>query len=368
MSWQIKKQDIPLVALGAKLIACGGGGDTKSIQNLLMSIMKDEESITVKTIVDLEDEWIVGTGMMGSTIFYNENIPTGIQGSRALKVYESIIEQKIGAIIPVEIGGVNGLEPLLMAYQNNLPVVDGDGMGKAFPELSMTTYHLNKIPVSPMVLETHDAYTVLQGNEDIQITSVKTKNFIAKSGGYVHFVGFGSNARKMKTSMISGSLNLIYRLGSALMKETSVSEKRKEMMAVFENSLYGKPISIITGVVTEVSRWFEEGALIGKFTVEGRSSYSNKRMEIEFRNEFIAIKEKQYRWMTPDLILVLDDEKLSPYNVSEIQIGLAVTIFAVPAPNILRTKDMLELVGPENYGLAVTYQPLQGDQSHEAWN
>lgn len=368
MSWQIKRQDIPLLALGAKLIACGGGGDTKTIRNLLMSMMKDDESITVKSIVDLEDEWIVGTGMMGSTVFYNENIPSGTQGSRAFPHYESILQQKIGAIIPVEIGGVNGLEPLLFAYQNDLPVVDGDGMGKAFPELFMTTFHLNKIPALPMVLETHETYTVLQGNEDIRITSEKAKEFIAKSGGYVHFVGFGAIARKMKTSMIPGTLNLIYRLGAALSKETLVSEKREEMVAVFENSLYGSPIPIITGLVTDVSRWFEEGALIGKFTVEGHSSHSNKRMEIEFRNEFIAIKEKQYRCMTPDLILVLDDEKLSPYNVSEIQIGLSVTIFAVPAPNILRTKEMLEFVGPGKFGLTVKYQPLQGDQHDETWD
>lgn len=368
MSWQIKKQDIPLVALGAKLIACGGGGDTKTIKNLLMSMMKDDESITIKTIVDLEDEWIVGTGMMGSTVFYNENIPSGTQGSRAITQYELILQQKIGAIIPVEIGGVNGLEPLLFAYQNDLPVVDGDGMGKAFPELFMTTFHLNKIPASLMVLETHEAYTVLQGNEDIRITSEKAKEFIAKSGGYVHFVGFGADARKMRTSMIPGTLNLIYRLGAALSKEILVSEKREEMMAVFENSLYGRPLPMITGVVTDVSRWFEEGALIGKFTVDGHSSHSNKRMEIEFRNEFIAIKEKQYRCMTPDLILVLDDEKLSPYNVSEIQIGLSITIFAVPAPNILRTKEMLEFVGPEKFGLPVTYQPLQGDQHDETWD
>jgi uncharacterized protein len=368
MSWQIKKQDIPLVAMGAKLIACGGGGNTKTIQNLLMSMMKDDGSITVKTIADLEDEWIVGTGMMGSTVFYNENIPSGQEGSRALKLYESIVQQKAGAIISVEIGGVNGLEPLLTAYQNDLPVVDGDGMGKAFPELFMTTYHLHEIPVSPLVLETHEETTVIQGFEDIQITAERAKNFIAKSGGYVHFVGFGSNARKMKSSMIPGSLNLIYRLGAALTKETMVSEKREEMMAVFENSLYGKPIPIITGVITDVSRWFEEGTLIGKFTVDGRSSISNKRIEVEFRNEFIAIKEKQYRCTTPDLILVLDDEKLSPYNVSDIQVGLSVSIFAVPAPNILRTKEMLELVGPKNFDLAVTYQPLQGDQHDEAWN
>ncbi len=367
MSWQIKRQDIPLLAMGAKLIASGGGGDTKTIQMLLMSKMKDNESIMVKTIADLADGWIVGTGMMGSTVFYNENIPSGQEGTSALKLYESIVQQKAAAVIPVEIGGINGLEPLLTAYLNDIPVVDGDGMGRAFPELGMTTFHLHEMSASPLILETHEENTVIQGVNDIQIIADRAKDFIKKSGGFVHFVGFGSSARKMKTSMIPGSINLIYRLGQALAKETQPSKKMEELMAVFENSLYGKPISIIDGMVTEVSRWFEAEVLIGKFTVEGRSSFSNNSIEIEFRNEFISIKEKQYICTTPDLILVLDDEKLRPYNVSEIQEGISVKIVAVPAPNILRTKEMLEFVGPENFNIASSYQPLQGVRHDKAW-
>lgn len=368
MSWQIKKKDIPLLALGAKLIACGGGGHTITIQTLLMSMMQDGDYIRVMTIADLQDEWIVGAGMMGSTVFYNENIPSGQEGNQALKLYESIIQKKVEAIIPVEIGGVNSLAPLLTAYQNNLPVVDGDGMGKAFPELAMTTFHLHGIPVSPLVLEANETNTVIQESKDISIASEKAKDFIAKNGGYTHFVGFGANARRMKSAMIPGSLQLIYRLGTILSKEVMVHKKMEEIAAVFENSLYGKPVQIITGVVTDSSRWFEGGSLIGKFTVDGRSSFSNKRVEIEFKNEFISINENQYLCTTPDLILVLDDEKLSPYSVSEIQAGLAVTILAVPAPNILRTKEMLEFVGPKNFDVADSYHPIQGDHHDKTWN
>ena len=359
MSWQIKKEDIPLLAIGAKLIGCGGGGNPIVIQKLLMSSMNDQDAITVNTISDLKDELVVGMGIMGSTVFYNENIPSGWEGIEVLKRYESNVSRKIGAIIPVEIGGINGLVPLLAAFQNNVPVVDGDGMGKAFPELNMTTFHLNHIPVLPLVLHSHDRYMVFQGQEDIVITSKKAKKYIAENGGYVHFVGFAAPAQKMKVAMIPGSLNLIYRLGAAAKSNKKIFEKLDEIITVFENSLYGKPINIAQGVVTEVNRWFESGALIGTFTVEGRTSNSNKSVEIEFRNEFISIKGI---CTTPDLILVLNDEKLTPYSVSEIQDGLPVTILAVPAPNILRTKEILDIVGPQNFNLKDSYQPLKEDQ------
>ncbi len=32
---------------------------------------------------------------------------------------------------------MNSIEPLVAASENGLPVLDGDGMGRAFPEVSM---------------------------------------------------------------------------------------------------------------------------------------------------------------------------------------------------------------------------------------
>jgi DUF917 family protein len=42
------------------------------------------------------------------------------------------------ALIPGEVGGGNGLEPLTIGSRMGLPVVDGDYMGRAFPELQVT--------------------------------------------------------------------------------------------------------------------------------------------------------------------------------------------------------------------------------------
>ena len=37
----------------------------------------------------------------------------------------------------MEAGGLNSIEPLLLGAQTGLPVLDIDGMGRAFPELQM---------------------------------------------------------------------------------------------------------------------------------------------------------------------------------------------------------------------------------------
>ncbi|MEH7522724.1 DUF917 family protein [Bacillus sp. JJ1503] len=368
MAWQIRKSDIPILSLGAKLLACGGGGDTKTVEGLLMSIMGEDDLISVKTISDIENEWIVVAGLMGSTIVFNENIPCGREAIEALKIYEITTEKNVGAIISIEIGGANSLIPLVLASQTNLPVIDGDGMGRAFPELKMTTFHLSGIPLSPMVLQTHEANRVIYGKESIAFTSELAKDFIVKNGGYSHFIGYGSSGKDLKVAMIPGTLNLIYRLGTVLNEENHLNNKIQDLTSVFENSIYGRPRMIIGGVISEVQRWFENETMVGKFIIEGRSSFSNKRIEIEFKNEFISIKEDQYICTTPDLILVFNDESLFPYSVPEIQVGLSVMIFGVPSPNVLRTKDMLDLVGPNNFGLSCSYKPFERGDDHETWD
>lgn len=368
MVWHIKKQDIPLLAIGAKMLACGGGGNTKTVQQLLLSIMGEEDTISVKALTELEDEWIAAVGIMGSTILYDESIPSGQEGVQVLKHYESTVQKKVQALIPVEIGGVNALTPLVTAFQHKLPIVDGDGMGRAFPELKMTTFHLSDIPLSPIVLGTHEGHTYID-RSDIKDTLQEVEEFIGKNGGYVHFLCFAASGKKIRTSMIPGSLHLAYRLGKVVSEYLPAKQKILEMNAVFENSIYGKPIQIISGMVAEVERWFEKDSLIGRFLIDGRSAFSNRRIQIEFKNEYFSIKENEYLCTTPDLILVLNNETLTPYNVSEIQAGHSVVVFAVPAPSILRTKEMLEQVGPEKFGIGIPYDPLQGGEfDDETWN
>lgn len=51
-----------------------------------------------------------------------------------------------------EIGGMNSIEPLILGAQLGLPVVDCDGMGRAFPELDMYIPHIYGLPSCPCVI------------------------------------------------------------------------------------------------------------------------------------------------------------------------------------------------------------------------
>lgn len=53
----------------------------------------------------------------------------------AFKQLES--KSKVVAVVCAEIGGANSIEPLVAGAELGLPIVDADGMGRAFPELQM---------------------------------------------------------------------------------------------------------------------------------------------------------------------------------------------------------------------------------------
>ena len=46
-------------------------------------------------------------------------------------------ELHLGAVLCFEIGGINNIIPLTVAAALDLPVIDGDGMGRAFPSLQV---------------------------------------------------------------------------------------------------------------------------------------------------------------------------------------------------------------------------------------
>lgn len=54
---------------------------------------------------------------------------------------ESSEGDKISALLCLEIGGLNSVEPLVLGAETSLPVVDCDGMGRAFPELQVRLYY-----------------------------------------------------------------------------------------------------------------------------------------------------------------------------------------------------------------------------------
>jgi DUF917 family protein len=93
---------------------------------------------------------VVPIAMMGAPTVLGE----GRGGSEYRTLYHGVAVLRPGdhAFMPIEAGGVNSLLPVAAAARLGIPLVDADGMGRAFPELQMVTFTIGGISASPMAL------------------------------------------------------------------------------------------------------------------------------------------------------------------------------------------------------------------------
>ena len=55
----------------------------------------------------------------------------------------------------LEIGGLNSIEPLIVASNLDIPVLDCDGMGRAYPTLSQFAPFMYGVPPPPTAIVDH---------------------------------------------------------------------------------------------------------------------------------------------------------------------------------------------------------------------
>src|SRR5260370_8015286 len=65
---------------------------------------------------------------------------------------EDVIGQRFRAVMSLEIGGGNSLQPFMAAALLALPAVAADCMGRAFPEAQMTSFAIPDLQMYPLTL------------------------------------------------------------------------------------------------------------------------------------------------------------------------------------------------------------------------
>ena len=150
---ELGPQNVRDLALGAAVLGTGGGGDPYI--GMLMAIQAIEEYGPVKlyALDEIDDNsLIVPSAMMGAPTVTVEKLPRGDEIVKAFQALESYLGHKIDYTMPIEAGGMNSTTPLTVAARLNLPLVDCDGMGRAFPEIPMVTHTLYGLSATPFAM------------------------------------------------------------------------------------------------------------------------------------------------------------------------------------------------------------------------
>lgn len=131
--WHLSEIDLAFIATGCYILGTGGGGSPYTDYLQTRQLLRTGESITIVDAADVKDDaLLVPVGGIGSPAVGVER-PGGDMVLHAAQQLEKVLGIKYDGFLAVEIGGGNGLEPLMWGSSRyyNLPCVDGDLMGES---------------------------------------------------------------------------------------------------------------------------------------------------------------------------------------------------------------------------------------------
>lgn len=113
--WELSQVDIELITIGASILGSGGGGNPYIGRLKVMEAMKLGKVNVIKANKLGSDEISIPCGMMGAPLVINEKIPKGDEILSAFRAVEDELGRKAGGVIGFEIGGLNSVEPMIVA-------------------------------------------------------------------------------------------------------------------------------------------------------------------------------------------------------------------------------------------------------------
>ncbi len=356
----IDKNWIQPLLFGSIFLGSGGGGDSKILSTLLEELLAGKQTINLLEMEELQpDSNYAAVGIMGSPELADEHFPTGVEGMNSLERLKALTGKNFHALMTIECGaGVNILYPLLLATRTGLPLIDGDAMGRAFPELQMTTFHFAQLPITPLVLvDGHGKiYDFLE--RDGFLLELNTRRVVGEGGGVGFFAGFSSKGSILQRCLIPRTISFAAKLGQVFINPGSYHELMENLIAVTKNSLYGSAIELFTGSIEEWGKI--EAAKWRTMTIRGSGSFANEEFKILTQNEsIIAYRHERAAAMVPDLISLVSLNTLRPVHNNDVFPGMEVAVIGTPAPLVLKTKRALNLVGPQCFGYKYSYEPLE---------
>ncbi|MCO8265221.1 DUF917 domain-containing protein [Haloferax sp. AB510] len=358
MTVEIGVEEIEDIALGATVLGTGGGGDPHVGKLVAKQAIEEFGPVELLPPNELDaDDFVIPTAQMGAPTVSVEKLPSGREAVTSMERIERELGKTADATMPIECGGINSTFPFAVAARRGLPVVDADGMGRAFPELQHETFNIYGVSGTPAAVSDEQGSTCLIETEDNDQLEWLARGVTVRMGGVAYVSDYPMTGTQVKETAIPGTMSLARDLGRALrLAEDDAMDAIRE---VTRESIYGEARSLFEGKIVDVQRRTERGFVFGHVDIDGLDSDEGSAMRIEFQNENLgAAVDGRYVATVPDLITVLDRETGGPIPTESLRYGARVRVLGIRTPEIMRTPAALDVWGPASFGLDATYEPL----------
>jgi len=351
-------EDIRRLATGAWILGAGGGGDPYHSYLNMRELYRDSTVVKLLDPANLADDSLIAVvSAMGAPLVGEERLDDPVIAARAVQVMEEYLGKKFDAVMAVEIGGSNGLQPLLVASIMNIPVVDADAMGRAFPEAQMTSFAIGGLQPFPMALaDIRDNAVVLTRSASWQWTERLSRVVCTEMGATAATCKAPRTGQEVKEWGLPNTVSQAIRIGLRI--EEANASHFDPIQAVLDVE---KGQRLFTGKVSDVKRQTTDGFLRGSAEIEGLEKDRGHRFQLEFQNEFLlGIRDGSVEVMVPEIICVMDSTTGEATGTETLRYGQRVTVIALPSPALLLTDAGLRLMGPRAFKYDFDFKSVFG--------
>ncbi|KAK0624799.1 hypothetical protein B0T17DRAFT_599446 [Bombardia bombarda] len=304
---------------------------------LLRQLLRAGAVVRVVDPLDVPDDAAVGCGCgAGSPTVSIEKLQGDEMMQAQTELYKLLPESiRATHMIALEIGGGNGLQGMSLAASSNMdiPCVDGDWMGRAYPTKWQTTPVVfdERSPIwSPIAIADGNGNVVVMPKavSDLAVERIM-RVALSEMGSQVGCADPPVKGDEMKRWVVGNTISQAWRIGRAVARARG------------ENR------------VDEVAEMIvEENENIAAVRIADSDLEGGEDGELERQEDVLAI--------VPDLISVIDAQNGEAVGTPEYRYGLLVVVLGIAASDKWTgTARGIELGGPKAFGFEhLEYQPL----------
>ncbi|WWC69837.1 uncharacterized protein I206_103780 [Kwoniella pini CBS 10737] len=385
--WTLSELDIEWISTGCYILGTGGGGNPHNCYLALREMFRSGAKCKVIDIESLHpDKVVMYGGGIGSPEVAAEKLMSSGSGEAVKSLLRYMGQDNLGGLAALEIGGGNGMVAMVGGSSTdlNVPVIDGDFMGRAYPTGWQTTVNVYaKDDSGSMVLP-----TFLSSGDGTEMVLTKVKNVkevdsilraaCMEMGTSAQVVARPLTKTECQKALIRNTVSQSWRIGRAVAlanKQSNIDN----IGSVLVDSLGGDKAArvLFEGKIVSVGRRLYKGHSYGEIEIHAlagddtiQDPEHSKRtfrgvMKIPFKNENLLCEhtvdgKTEVICGVPDLISVLDAQNGTALGTPEYKYGLRVIVIGITAaPQWTDTPRGLELGSLTAFGYDnIPYKPL----------
>lgn len=359
MATQLTTQDLYDLNNGSAFFGGGGGGSVNLI-NLLIG--KFTEKISAKpTLIDIDeisnDDWGAVSAIIGAPEAEKKALEQNFfmfAPVRSFDTLASISGKTFKYVVPVETGSISVIIPAMVSAIKGIPMINGDGAGRAVPALQDLTFTtIGGIPEVPAVLS-NDA-DPNNPSQNVCVTTIMNSpsvdsacRGIISDDAFGQFAGLGCyqmNGKQLKQTVVSNTVRNSIALGKKLRENKDPSLVFPIIQDFLSTKLSRKCWLLGTGTVTKISTVTSGGFDLNTVTV----SCDTGEFYICSQNENLLCwktSEGTPMVMAPDITsyVTINGDPLSNADLLE---KMQIHIIASPCDEKMRNSKILGAFGAQ---------------------